>query len=43
MKRNGYIDESTIKAESVKKSQFAGATIRDLKLHKAITIPAAVS
>jgi len=43
MKKMGYIDEQTRKEEEVKKSQWAGATIKDLHLPSAITIPAMIS
>ncbi|KAJ3302378.1 hypothetical protein HDV03_005019 [Kappamyces sp. JEL0829] len=43
MKARGFIDDKTLKEQESKKSQWAGATIKDLHLGKAITIPAAIS
>ncbi|KAI8895798.1 tryptophan synthase beta subunit-like PLP-dependent enzyme [Globomyces pollinis-pini] len=43
MKKMGFSDEKTLKEEQVKKSQWEGATIKDLNLPHAITIPAAIS
>ncbi|EGF79897.1 hypothetical protein BATDEDRAFT_35224 [Batrachochytrium dendrobatidis JAM81] len=39
MKKMGYIDEKTQKEEDIKKSQWCGATIKDLNLSSAITVP----
>ncbi len=39
----GFIDEKTKKEEEIKKSQWEGATIKDLNLSKAITVPAAIT
>lgn len=43
MKQKGYIDDKTLKEQETKKNQWEGATIKDLSLGKAITIPAAIS
>jgi cystathionine beta-synthase len=43
MKSKGYIDDKTLKEQETKKSQWHGATIKDLHLGKAITVPAAIS
>ena len=42
MKSHGYIDDKTKNEEQVRKDQWNNATIRDLGLQKALTIPAAV-
>lgn len=41
MKKNGYIEAPKLEEKVV--NQFQGATIKDLKLPNAITIPAAIS
>ena len=43
MKARGYFDEKTVLAEQVKKDQWQKATIKDLGLQKALTVPAAIS
>lgn len=43
MKKMGFIDEATKKVEQEKINQWAGATVKDLHLPNAITIPAAIS
>ena len=43
MKSHGYIDEQTEKLAKIEKDQWNNATIRDLKLQKAVTVPAAIS
>jgi cystathionine beta-synthase len=42
MKKHGYISEKTEQEEKVKKDQWKGATIKNLNLNKAITVPAAL-
>jgi len=43
MKKMGFSDEKTLKEEEERKSQWEGATIKDLNLPHAITVPAAIS
>ncbi|KAJ3317640.1 hypothetical protein HDV06_001330 [Boothiomyces sp. JEL0866] len=43
MKKMGFSDEKTLKEEEQRKSQWEGATINDLNLPQAITVPAAIS
>jgi cystathionine beta-synthase len=43
MKEKGFIDDKTRHEQETKKNQWEGATIKDLHLAKAITIPAAIS
>ena len=43
MKKMGYIDDDTVKAEESHKSQWRGGKIKNLGLGKAITVPAAIS
>ncbi|KAI8826065.1 tryptophan synthase beta subunit-like PLP-dependent enzyme [Fimicolochytrium jonesii] len=39
MREHGYIDSNTVKKEQERVSQWAGATIKDLKLPTAVTVP----
>ncbi|KAI8925473.1 tryptophan synthase beta subunit-like PLP-dependent enzyme [Entophlyctis helioformis] len=43
MKSNGYTDVATEKEEETKKLQWGGATIKDLRLSPAVTVPSKTS